>query len=118
MKKRRLRESKHLAELAHGELRIQIQLYVPAKPVSCHFIMFYHLGAASGHVGMVLAQDPGWAQLVGIEDLPVVAEREVSAEGSVSMHQMLPESVTHRTVGDRVLPSRSSKMAKGECVGV
>lgn len=70
MKKRRLRQSKHLAKLAHGELRIQTQLQVPAKPVSCHFIVFNHLGAAWGHGGMMLAQDPGWAQLVGIEDLP------------------------------------------------
>lgn len=69
-----------------------------------------------GHVGMALAQDSGGAQLVGIRTFLVIDEREVSAEGAVSMPRTLPESVTRGPVGNRVLPPRSSKMAKGESV--
>lgn len=63
---------------------------------------------------MVLAQDTGCAQLAGI-----IAEWEVSAEGSIFVYQILldvchTEGIVLSTMGDKALPSRPPKAAKGE----
>lgn len=43
------------------QLRIQIQLRLPAKLLSCHFIICHSLRAEWGHAGVEGAQDrPSW----------------------------------------------------------